>query len=329
MLISYCENCPIINRVQTITEMFGQRLKKFALEFSNVGLFVSETELFRVLESMPNVEEFTLEGVKVTKGPRSISHKQLNVTKLRKLKISNCSFQTQFLKCFPPNVITELELRGNNYVGIESCVQDFLNRQTMITKLCLIGSDHNNQMIDTKFELNHLHLEELELYTENNNLNEILQHQPNIRSIFIDNPHQIIFATLRTLKNLEALKLRLHKDEQYEDTLKCIGDLINLRELKIFADEWSEDDLEIPFTWCAKKSLKLEKLEISSLGTEITEDVIKQIANSFPNLRQFKARCTSSDIVEPIFEAFPDLVSFEINCGDECEDESIDESFDF
>jgi hypothetical protein len=286
-------------RIEVILQKFNRRIKKFKFWCSvqNECAEVSETQLVKILDSIPDVQELILRNICVKESRSSNIFKELNLLKLRQLTVDYCLFDTpSILNRIPRDVLSELVFTFDSMD--ETYFQKFFNQQTKIKKLELFEND--------KLTFDHLQLEHLKI-SSGIDFVVMLSQQPRLRYLdfaitWIDDD---TFAAVCKLKNLEVLKMLIDQVSCRE--FKNLTNMTRLKELRIDSHDSFDRGhfLELSMMHCSV----MEKLTLVYTERKIPEEILIQISLNFRKLKNIELINRSLKIATVILEHFPNLES--------------------
>lgn len=292
-----CRVLPSAERIKTIVEKFGPRLKKFKFwcSIQRESSEVTESQLVDVLLLLPKVQEIALQNIQVRQDLETAT--EFKMPKLKKLLLDYCKFDRPLvLECLPENVLQELIFTF--YTDDETQFQRFLNRQANIKKLEMF----ENELLT----FDHMALEHLKI-SSNIDFALVIRQQPNLRYLdfAISWIEDDVFAALCKLKHLQVLRTLIDQVSCYE--FKCLQELTHLKELRI--DSHTPLDSGHLLELSMMKCMQLEKLTLLFTERKIPQEILIQISNNFRYLRHLELINRSIQIINTVLENFPNLES--------------------
>ncbi|CRL08624.1 CLUMA_CG021320, isoform A [Clunio marinus] len=271
-----------------------------------------ESDLRRIFDCIPNVENLTLDCIAVNIDTNE-NNSELNLYKLKKLTIMDSSNCLNILNRLPKDTLKEAIMMSTHEEEIR--FQQFFNQQTNIKMLEL---SENSQV-----NFDHLRLEHLKLYPCINCINHsnILRHQPRLR--YIDFSNCLIdddtFTAICELRNLEVAKMRVDLGLPCR-VFESLKNLTHLKELQLKSDQIHECNhlLEL-----SRMHLKIEKLKLLYEEEKILPEFFIQLSQHFRNLKQVTIANRSISTINTILEHFPNLESIIFNCDSWSPEEDI------
>lgn len=285
-----------------VVEKFGRRLKKLTVvnfvdqQYSNPQAVIS------ILACLPQIEDLEISGSHLTKmkAPLEASQSSLRINRLKKLSLVNCTLEVgAIFNSISNDVLEEFNFHDYFYRSNEQFFQDFLDRQSKIKRLKVLGCGH--------VKLDHLELEQLSISPS--------------RSVFpkVSNPFKLrIFkfngkvgdtdlAEFCQLRNLNEVEINITEvTEAGIGVLKRLPELASLK-LSFFGTDSASalgvlEYLQLP-------NLKNLSLEINPLITK--QDVMK-LSQNFPQLKQLEIYDSIASTLQEVFRCFPNIekVSF-------------------
>ncbi|CRK91990.1 CLUMA_CG005570, isoform A [Clunio marinus] len=302
-----------MKHVEDVILKFGKRIKRF--ELKNFDL--SESELRRIFDCIPNVENLVLDPFRISGYYKSVINSNIdisepNLCKLKKLTIEDWSIPDMsdilpnilpniLLNAIPKDSIKELIIS----IPVDMSWQEFFNQQTNIKFLEMSTThEYKNQVKFDHLKLEHL---KLGLYFDEEDVSVILRQQPGLRYFEADfsesTDHEILTA-LCDMNNLEILSVNLDLPYPVFQSLKYLTHLKEL-ELGIDSGEESNNLLEL-----SRMHLNIEKLILSC--EEIPPGFFIQMIQNFRKLKHIKLWNRYTNIINTILENFPNLESIAI-----------------
>ncbi|CRL08610.1 CLUMA_CG021574, isoform A [Clunio marinus] len=316
-----------IKYVNDVTQKFGARLRKFEL-VSDGGRVstLKESQLIKILSSIPNVEVLVLNNI-VVKSEQNPDDNiaEFNLHKLKELTIDECYLNSLIIfKRIPKDTLRKLTCYLNSLTIFKRIPKDtlrkltftsdpvdqmqfqqFLNQQRNIKKFELFD------MTEVKF--NHLKLEHLKI-SQNclMNIPEVLQQQPKL--LHLDSATTLFndeaFAAMCELKNLEIAKIII--DEVSGNVFQFLRQLVNLKELRLESyccEEWKNlRELSV-------MPLNIEKLTLLYCDERIPDEIFIQSSQNLRKLKHIEIVNISIQIINTILQYFPNLESIYFGFG--------------
>ncbi|CRK96301.1 CLUMA_CG009720, isoform A [Clunio marinus] len=310
-----------IDRILNILMKFGGRIEKFTF---SIKPKVLESQLAKMLNYIPNVEKLTFEDICIEHDVNWSD--ELHLYKLKKLAIESVNDYPIMFNQVPKDVITDMFIDFSFHEN-EKNFQQFLNRQTQITKLVLdIYCETSLSIVKNFSKLEHLYInfnEEYEMH-----IAKMIRQNPKLRSlnlniIFNDNDDDStgneIFTSICELKYLESLDISI--DNISVDVFKSLTKINNLRELHLNY-KYDDDQMDsIIFELSMMKLLQIETLSIKTsepdelFYTTIPREVIFQFSQNFQNLKHLSFENDSLNIIGTVLKYFIKLETFEFECN--------------
>lgn len=308
-------NCKYLTNVRflKLAEKFGLRLKTLTIvnyvdqQHSNLQPVMS------ILECLPEIEDLEISGSHLIKMKSQFEKptSSLKMNRLKRLSLVNCTGEVEaILNSISNDVLEEFRLHDYFYRQNEEFFQNFIDRQSKIKKLNILGCDH--------IKLDHLELEQLSIDPSRNVFPKVFN-QPKLHFLkFNGTVGDAELAAICQIRNLKEVEMNITEVTAAEiGALTRLASLTSLKLSNFCTDSTSAlgvlEYLQLP-------NLKSLSLEVNPLITK--QDVVK-LSQNFPRLKQLAIYDSIAFTLQEVFRSFPNIekVSFHrmkngwISCG--------------
>lgn len=297
-----CKQISDFSRLENVVKKFGHRIIRFKLwgSIQCETVDISENQLIKILECIPNVTKLTLRNVFISKSiflNKIEVTKELDLPKLTNFVVDYCQFDTPLIfNKIPEKVLRSLVFTFEPWD--ETVYQNFFNRQSLIEKLEIYEND--------RISFEHLSLKSLKI-SSSAHFPTIIHQQPKLRYIdfAITWVEDDTFQEVCQLRHLEVLKTLI--DQVSCSEFKNLKNVATLKELRL--DSHTSFDKGHLYELSMMRFEFLEKLTLLCTERKLTEEIVVQMANNFHRLKSIELINRSAKIISTIIENFPNLES--------------------